>query len=96
MKITVVGMGYVGISLAVLLAQNNEVKAVDILPEKIEMINNRKSYVRDQYIDEFFLHKNLNLSATLDAKSAYRDADFIVIATPTDYNDDTKDRKSVV
>ena len=89
MKITVVGMGYVGISLAVLLAQNNEVKAVDILPEKIEMINNRKSYVRDQYIDEFFLHKNLNLSATLDAKSAYRDADFIVIATPTDYNDDT-------
>ena len=65
MKITVVGMGYVGISLAVLLAQNNEVKAVDILPEKIEMINNRKSYVRDQYIDEFFLHKNLNLSESM-------------------------------
>ena len=86
MKITVVGTGYVGMSIATLLAQHNEVTAVDILPEKIEKINNRLSPIQDEYIERYLAEKTLNLQATLDAKSAYQDADFVVIATPTNYD----------
>lgn len=86
MKITVVGTGYVGMSIATLLAQHNEVTAVDILPEKIEKINNRLSPIQDEYIERYLAEKRLNLRATLDAKSAYEKADFIVIATPTNYD----------
>ena len=88
MKIAVVGTGYVGLSNAVLLAQHNEVIAVDVLPEKIALLNAKQSPIEDEDIDEFLSHKNLNFSATLDAAAAYQDADFIIIATPTDY--DTK------
>ncbi|MGE6573078.1 nucleotide sugar dehydrogenase [Psychrobacter namhaensis] len=88
MKIAVVGTGYVGLSNAVLLAQHNEVVAVDVLPEKIALLNAKQSPIEDEDIDEFLSHKNLNFSATLDAAAAYQDADFIIIATPTDY--DTK------
>ena len=86
MKITVVGTGYVGMSIATLLAQHNEVTAVDILPEKVEKINNRLSPIQDEYIERYLVEKRLNLRATLDAKSAYEKADFIVIATPTNYD----------
>lgn len=86
MKIAVAGTGYVGLSMATLLAQHNTVVAVDIVPEKVEMINNRKSPIRDEYIEKYFAEKELNLTATLDAKSAYMDADFVVIATPTNYD----------
>ena len=86
MKITVVGTGYVGMSIATLLAQHNEVTAVDILPEKVEKINNRLSPIQDEYIERYLAEKRLNLRATLDAKSAYEKADFIVIATPTNYD----------
>ena len=86
MKIAVAGTGYVGLSISVLLAQYNEVMAVDIIPEKIEMINSRKSPIRDEYIEKYLSEKNLTLTATLDAETAYKNADFVVIATPTNYD----------
>ena len=86
MKIAIAGTGYVGMSLAVLLAQHNEVVAVDVIPEKVEKINNRISPIRDRELEEYLSTKKLNLTATLDAASAYKDADFIVISTPTNYN----------
>jgi UDPglucose 6-dehydrogenase len=86
MKIAVAGTGYVGLSIATLLAQHNEVIAVDVIPEKVEKINNRISPIQDEYIEKFFAEKELNLVATLDAEEAYRDADFVVIAAPTNYD----------
>ena len=86
MKIAVAGTGYVGLSIATLLAQHNTVKAVDIIPEKVEMINNRKSPIQDNYIEKYLAEKELDLTATLDAESAYKDADFVVIAAPTNYD----------
>lgn len=86
LKIAVAGTGYVGLSLAVLLAQNNTVYAVDIVPEKIELINNKKSPIQDEYIEKYLAEKELDLTATLDAESAYKDADFVVIAAPTNYD----------
>ena len=86
MKIAVAGTGYVGLSNAILLAQNNEVYAVDIIPEKVEMINQRKSPIQDEYIEKYLAEKELNLTATLDAEAAYKDADFVVIAAPTNYD----------
>lgn len=86
MKITVAGTGYVGLSIATLLAQHHEVTAVDIIEEKVKMINNRKSPIQDNEIEDFLSTKNLNLKATLDAKSAYKDAEFVVIAAPTNYD----------
>ena len=86
MKIAVAGTGYVGLSMATLLAQNNEVVAVDIVPEKVDMINRRVSPIQDEYIEKFFTERELNLVATLDAESAYRDADFVIIAAPTNYD----------
>lgn len=86
MKITVAGTGYVGLSVAILLAQHNEVKAIDIVSEKIDMINHKKSPIQDKEIEEFLNIKNLSLEATLDAEYAYKDADFIVVATPTNYD----------
>lgn len=86
MNITVVGTGYVGLSISVLLAQFNKVTAVDIIPEKVEMINSRKSPIQDEYIEKYLTEKDLDLTATLDAKTAYKDADFVVIATPTNYD----------
>ena len=86
MKITVVGAGYVGLSLAVLLSQNNEIKILDIVQEKVDLINNRKSPIADKKIDDFFNNKELNLTATADAYEAYGDAEYVIIATPTDYD----------
>ena len=86
MKIAVAGTGYVGFSLAVLLAQKHEVTAVDILPQKVEMINRRVSPIQDDYIEAYLREKHLNLTATLDAEAAYRDADFVIIAAPTNYD----------
>lgn len=86
MKVAVAGTGYVGLSVATLLAQHNRVTAVDILPEKVDMINARKSPVRDEYIEKYLAEKNLDLRATLDGRSAYHDADFVVIAAPTNYD----------
>ncbi|MDY4414150.1 MAG: nucleotide sugar dehydrogenase [Ruminococcus sp.] len=86
MKIAVAGTGYVGLSLAVLLAQHNTVYAVDIIQEKVELINNRKSPIQDDYIEKYLAEKELDLTATLDAESAYTDADFVIIATPTNYD----------
>ena len=86
MKIAVAGTGYVGLSIAVLLAQHHTVTAVDIVPEKVEMINNRKSPIQDDYIEKYLEEKKLQLVATLDAKAAYTDADFVVIAAPTNYD----------
>ena len=83
LKIAVAGTGYVGLSLAVLLAQHHQVTALDIVPEKVEMINNKKSTIRDEYIEKYLAEKELDLAATLDAKEAYSDADFVVIAAPT-------------
>ena len=85
MNIAVAGTGYVGLSIAILLAQHNQVTAVDIIPEKIELINNRKSPIQDDYIEDYLAHKELDLTATLDAEAAYTDADFVVIAAPTNY-----------
>lgn len=85
-KIAVAGTGYVGLSIATLLAQNNEVMAVDIIPEKIEMINNKKSPIQDNEIEEYLATKDLNLVATLDGEAAYKNADFVVIAAPTNYD----------
>ncbi|MDN3440725.1 nucleotide sugar dehydrogenase [Psychrobacter sp. APC 3279] len=86
MKITVVGTGYVGLSNAMLLAQHNEVVAVDIVPEKIDLLNTQQSPIEDEDIEDFLSNKNLNFSATLDAAAAYEGADFIIVATPTDYD----------
>ncbi|MBR5813184.1 MAG: nucleotide sugar dehydrogenase [Bacteroidaceae bacterium] len=86
MKIAVAGTGYVGLSIATLLAQHNQVTAVDVIPEKVDKINQRISPIMDEYIDKFFKEKNLNLTATLDGASAYRDAEFVVIAAPTNYD----------
>ena len=86
MKIAVAGTGYVGLSIATLLSQYHEVMAVDIIEEKVNMINDRKSPIQDNEIEDFLSTKNLNLKATLDAKSAYKDADFVVIAAPTNYD----------
>ena len=85
-KIAIAGTGYVGLSLAVLLAQNNQVTATDIIPEKINLINNRKSPIQDDYIEKYLSEKNLNLKATLDGALAYKDAEFVIIAAPTNYD----------
>ncbi|MCU6700546.1 nucleotide sugar dehydrogenase [Dorea ammoniilytica] len=86
MKIAVAGTGYVGLSIATLLAQHHEVMAVDIVPEKVEKINNKISPIQDEYIEQYLAEKDLNLTATLDAEAAYKDADFVVIAAPTNYD----------
>ncbi|MCH5298553.1 MAG: nucleotide sugar dehydrogenase [Ruminococcus sp.] len=86
LKIAVAGTGYVGLSIAVLLSQHHEVKAVDIIPEKVDLINNRKSPIQDEYIEKYLAEKELDLIATLDGESAYKDADFVVIAAPTNYD----------
>ena len=85
-KIAVAGTGYVGLSLAVLLAQKNQVTAVDIVPEKVEMVNSKKSPIQDEYIEKYLAEKELNLKATTDGTSAYRDAEFVIIAAPTNYD----------
>ena len=86
MKIAVAGTGYVGLSIATLLSQHHEVMAVDIIPEKVDLINHRKSPIQDEYIEKYLAEKDLNLTATLDAEAAYKDADFVVIAAPTNYD----------
>ena len=85
LKIAVAGTGYVGLSIATLLAQHHDVTAVDIVPEKVELINKKKSPIQDEYIEKYLAEKELNLTATLDAKESYSDADFVVIAAPTDW-----------
>ena len=92
MKISVAGTGYVGLSIATLLAQHNSVTAVDVVPEKVALINDRKSPIQDDYIEKYLAEKPLDLTATLDGAAAYRDAAFVVVAAPTNY----EDRKSVV
>lgn len=86
MKITEAGTGYVGMSIATLLAQHNEVTCVDVVPERVDMVNNRMSPIQDDYIEDYLAHKQLNLKATLDQEAGYRDADFVVIAAPTNYD----------
>mgnify|MGYP000520848497 CR=1 FL=1 len=86
LKIAVAGTGYVGLSIATLLSQHHKVMAVDIVPEKVELINNKKSPIQDEYIEKYLAEKELDLTATLDAKEAYSDADFVVIAAPTNYD----------
>ena len=86
MKLAVAGTGYVGLSLAVLLAQHNEVVAVDVIPERVALVNSRKSTIQDEYIEQYLAEKQLHLSATLDAEAAYRDAEFVIIAAPTNYD----------
>lgn len=86
LKIAVAGTGYVGLSIATLLSQHHQVTAVDIVPEKVELINNKKSPIQDDYIEKYLAEKELNLTATLDGESAYKDADFVVIAAPTNYD----------
>lgn len=86
MKNAVAGTGYVGLSIATLLSQHHEVMAVDIIPEKVDLINQRKSPIQDEYIEKYLSEKDLNLTATLDAEAAYKDADFVVIAAPTNYD----------
>ena len=83
LKIAVAGTGYVGLSIATLLAQHHHVTAVDIIPEKVELINNKKSPIQDEYIEKYLAEKELDLTATMDAETAYTDADFVVIAAPT-------------
>lgn len=89
-KIAVAGTGYVGLSLGVLLSQHHQVVAVDIVQAKVDMINNKKSPIQDDYIEKYLAEKDLNLTATLDAKTAYSDADFVVIAAPTNYDSKTQ------
>ncbi len=89
MKIAIAGTGYVGLSLATLLSEKHEVIALDIIPEKVDMINRRISPIKDEYIEKYFKEKSLNLTATLDYKTAFTDASFIIISTPTDYDDKT-------
>ena len=84
-NVAVAGTGYVGLSIATLLSQHNHVTAVDIVPEKVDLINKRKSPIQDEYIEKYLAEKDLDLTATLDGESAYRDADFVVIAAPTNY-----------
>ena len=86
LKIAVAGAGYVGLSIATLLSQKHQVTVVDVVPEKVEMLNSRKSPIQDEYIEKYFAEKELNLTATLDGEAAYRDADFVVIAAPTNYD----------
>lgn len=86
LRIAVAGTGYVGLSIATLLAQHNPVTAVDIIPEKVDMINRHQSPIQDEYIEKYLAEKELNLTATLDGAAAYRDADFIIIAAPTNYD----------
>ena len=86
LKIAVAGTGYVGLSIATLLSQHHQVTAVDIVPEKVELINQRKSPIQDDYIEKYLLEKKLNLTATLDGVKAYSDADFVIIAAPTNYD----------
>ena len=86
MNIAVAGTGYVGLSIAVLLAQHNHVTAVDIIPEKVEKINRRISPIQDEYIEKYLAEKELDLVATLDGAAAYKDADFVVVAAPTNYD----------
>lgn len=86
LKIAVAGTGYVGLSMATLLSQNHQVTAVDVIPEKVEKINNRVSPIQDEYIEKYFAEKDLKLSATLDGRAAYKDADFVIIAAPTNYD----------
>ena len=86
MKISVAGTGYVGLSIATLLAQHNDVTAVDVVPARVDMVNNKKSPIRDEYIEDYLAHKNLSLRATLDQEAGYRDAEFVVIAAPTNYD----------
>lgn len=86
MKIAIAGTGYVGLSLAILLAQSNEVKAVDIVPEKVDLINQKRSPIQDDYIEKYLTEKKLNLEATLDAETAYKEAEFVIIAAPTNYD----------
>ena len=85
-KVAVAGTGYVGLSIATLLSQHHHVTAVDVIPEKVEKLNNRVSPIQDDYIEKYLAEKELNLTATLDGKSAYKDADFVVIAAPTNYD----------
>ena len=85
-KVAVAGTGYVGLSIATLLSQHHHVTAVDVIPEKVEKLNNRVSPIQDDYIEKYLTEKKLNLTATLDGKSAYKDADFVVIAAPTNYD----------
>ncbi len=87
MKITVAGLGYVGLANAVLLSQHNDVTAVDVIPEKVDMINKRHSPIADEYIEKYLKEKQLSLKATTDADAAYADAEIIVIATPTNYDE---------
>lgn len=86
LKIAVAGTGYVGLSIATLLSQHHQVKAVDVIAEKVDMINKRKSPIQDEYIEKFLAEKQLNLRATLDGREAYADADYVVIAAPTNYD----------
>ena len=86
MKIAVAGTGYVGMSMATLLSMRQSVVAVDIVPEKVDMINRRQSPIQDEYIEKYFAEKELDLVATLDAEAAYKEADFVIIATPTNYD----------
>lgn len=90
MNIAVAGTGYVGLSLATLLSQHHHVTAVDIVKEKVDLINERKSPIQDTYIEKYLAKKNLDLTATMDAENAYRNADFVIIATPTNYDPQKK------